>query len=300
MPFSMNYYPNTAVLGRKVYVGGGGRYLSGHDTLIGEHTVMVYDIQRESWSLLPQYKFYWFSMGVLDNQLVLVGGVDMESSVRTNLLGALDDNASESVSCWTHPFPPMPTARSGAMVVVHNNRWLLVAGGYNEFDECLSKVEIFDILSRQWYSSATLPIETFKMSSTIIKNTWYLLGGYSHCAGDRDVFCINLNNLIIEAISQPFTTSLTQTDWSSLPETPYERSAALALNGALLAVGGESGGSTTVCLYCPSSNSWTKIEGMLFQGREECSCTILPSGKVLIIGGNTQQVHIGTVTIVDN
>lgn len=95
--------------------------------------------------MLSRYKFYWFSMGILNDQLVLVGGVDKESSSRTNILGTLDDRASESASCWTHPFPPMPTARSGAMVAVHNNRWMVVAGGYNEFDECLSHVEVFDI-----------------------------------------------------------------------------------------------------------------------------------------------------------
>ena len=299
----MKYYPNIAVLEQKIYVGGGsshGFYLVDHDSeLTREHTVMVYDIQRESWSLLPQYSFYWFSMAVLNDQLVLVGGVDRESNIRTNMLGTLDDKTS--VLRWTHLYPPMPTARSGAMVVVHNNRWLVVAGGYNEFYEYLSKVEIFDVSVRQWYSGAPLPIKAYKMSSTVIKNTWYLLGGYADHATDRNVFCINLNNLVIEAISQPFTSSpSTQTGWVCLSEAPYKRSAALAVNGALLAVGGESEGSTTMCLYCPSSNSWTKIEEMLVQERVQCACTLLPCGKVFIIGGDTQQVHIGTVTIVDD
>ena len=138
------------------------------------------------------------------------------------------------------------------------------------------------------------------MSSTVIRNTWYLLGGYSYHGSDREAFGINLNDLIIETISQPFTNLQTQTGWNFLPETPYERSAALDLNGALLAVGGESEGSTTLCLYCPSHDSWTKIEGMLFRGGDECACTILPCGKVFIVGGDSQQVHIGTVTIADN
>ena len=128
------------------------------------------------------------------------------------------------------------------------------------------------------------------------------IGGYTHNPTDLDVFGINLNNLIAEAISQPFTCSpLPQIDWISLSETPYERSAALALNGALLAIGGKEEGSTTltVCLYRPKSNSWIKIEGMPIREREQCACTILPCGKVFIIGGDTQQVHIGTITITD-
>ena len=91
--------------------------------------------------------------------------------------------------------------------------------------------------------------------------------------------------------------SLPQTDWIFLSETPYERSAALALNGALLTVGGEEEGSATMCLYCPKSNSWIKIEGVLIQERDECACTVLPCGKLFIIGGDTQQVHIGTIII---
>ena len=302
MPFSMNYYPNIAVLEQKVYVGGGGHgfYLFNRDSILTrEHTVMVYDIRRESWSLLPQYSFYWFSMAVLNDQLVLVGGVDRGSNIRTNMLGTLDDKAS--ILCWTHPFPPMPTSRSGAMVVVHNNRWLVVAGGYSESNISLSEVEIFDVLAGQWYSGVPLPIKAYKMSSTVIKNMWYLLGGYTNHAIVQNVICINLNNLVIEAISQPFTGSpSTQTGWVCLPETPYKTSAALALNGALLAVGGESEGSTSMCLYCPRNNSWTKIEEMLVQERDQCACTLLPCGRVFIIGGDTQQVHIGTVTVVDD
>ena len=45
MPFSMNYYPNVAVLEHKVYVGGGGHYLSDQN-MTREHTVMVYDIKE--------------------------------------------------------------------------------------------------------------------------------------------------------------------------------------------------------------------------------------------------------------
>ena len=284
MPFMMSYYPDIAVLKEIVYVGGGGLPIVNMGT--ETHTVMMYDIQRDNWKMLPPYSFYWFSLTVLNDQLVLVGGVD-EDDERTNKLGVLDDKAQ-----WTHPFPPMPTARSGATVVTHSNRWLVAAGGYNEFCDSGSEVEIFDLSVRQWYRGTSLPIEGYKMSSTIIKNTWYILGGFTYETTDREVLCVNLNDLIIQAISQRPTSS-PSTEWYILPSTPLVRSTALALNGALLAVGGELEGSA-VCLYEPRCRRWNKVEELLSE-REQCACTVLPCGKVFIVGGATEQVHIGTL-----
>ena len=283
MPFAMNYNPDVAVLKEMVYVGGGGGRTVGK----GEYIVMVYDIQRDSWNILPPYSFYWFSLTVLNNQLVLVGGVDNNHVDRTNKLGVWDDKAR-----WTHPFPPMPTARSGAMVVTHNNRWMVVAGGYSLLEGSCSEVEIFDSSARQWYLGTSLPVRGYKMSSTVIKNMWYLLGGYTR-AKSRKVLYINLNHLIIQAISD-LPTSSPPSEWCFLPDTPLKRSAALALNGALLAVGGKYGGSA-MYLYQPRSRSWSKIKEQLCSERDECVCTVLPCGKVFIVGGNTEQIHIGIV-----
>ena len=58
-------------------------------------------------------------------------------------------------------------------------------------------------------------------------------------------------------------------------------STALALNGALLAVGGVS---KAIYLYQPSNWSWVKA-GELPTRRDACTCTVLPSGEVIVAGG---------------
>ena len=121
MPLALDYYPTAALLKGKVYVGGGG------DAMIG-HYITVYDIEKDNWIIMPPYSFYWFSLAILNYQLVLVGGVG-QSNDKTDTLGVWEERGT---SKWTHPFPPMPTARSGAMVLTWRNRWLIVAGGYNE------------------------------------------------------------------------------------------------------------------------------------------------------------------------
>ena len=56
---------------------------------------------------------------------------------------------------------------------------------------------------------------------------------------------------------------------------------ALALNGALLAVGGV--GTKAIHLYQPTSRKWIKA-GELPTERVACVSMVLPNGRVLVIG----------------
>jgi hypothetical protein len=127
MPYEKNYHPGAIVLRGKVYVGGGSTDFA------KSNTVMVYNIQRDNWAMLPQYSFKWFTMGVVSGQLVLVGRVDPDNK-RTNELGVWSERARE----WTHPYPPMLTRRNGVAVIIHTTTngttSLVVAGVYSE--EC--------------------------------------------------------------------------------------------------------------------------------------------------------------------
>ena len=78
----------------KVYIGGGW-------TLIGrnERTVMVYDPQQDFYDTLPPYTCKYFSMAVVNNQLVLVGGMDVETGRVTIKLGVWNEQSKR----WTHP-----------------------------------------------------------------------------------------------------------------------------------------------------------------------------------------------------
>lgn len=299
MPIMMDYYPDAVLMKGRLFIGGG---VFGADaraylvTGLGQYTVVVYNIEKGTWSTLPPYDFYWFSLTSLNDQLILVGGVWRHTPKRINLLGVWEDRGGTPK--WTHTLPPMPTSRSGATVATHNSRWMLVAGGFHEHSGYLSVVEIFDNQTRQWYGSIPLPLKGFKFSSTVIKNTWYLLGGYStdsiNAAGHRNkqVIYADLNDLIVQAVLQSATASPAR--WLTLPDTPLKRSTALALNGALLAIGGESDDDLAICLYRPTCKTWTISEELLC-ARKDCACSVLPGGRLILAGGDTQQVQIGTL-----
>ena len=286
IPNHMNYYPEAVVINRsQVYVGAG----STHDFRERE-VVMVYDIEKDRWSKLPPYDCYWFGMTSTngDRHLVLVGGVDIQSDAdfRTNKLGMWDKERNK----WVYPYPPMPTARSGPTVATFSDRWLIAAGGYNEITGPLTTVEILDVLSCRWYSASPLPINQFKMSSAIVGNMLYLLGGHAYGLGQQ-VLCVCLDDLIYQALYQVTTPSSL---WKKLPDTPATKSTALSLDGHLLAVGGVY--SMAIHFYQPSSKSWVKIWD-LTSNKQECACAVLPSGEVFIAGGDANLAILSSVDI---
>ena len=278
MPFEIYDYPKVVVFKEKVYIGGG---VAPSDREC--QTVIVYDPQKDCYDTLPPYTYKYFSIAVVNNQLVVVGGVDIQTNKRTNQLGVWNEQSS-----WTHPLPPMTTGCHSPSVATHNNRWLVVMGGGGDGTN-LSRVEILDTtVSRQWYQAAPLPQPCHSASTTTVGNMCYLLGGYSTGVPSYKAFSVQLDKLISQAVLQPAGARAPPTPslWITLPDTcipPLINSTALAINGALLAVGGLRY-NKTVYHYQPS-RSWIEA-GELPAGRSRCCCTVLPSGEVLVAGGD--------------
>ena len=229
----------------------------------------------------------------MNNQLVLVGGVDVQTNKNTNKLAVWNEESRK----WTHPLPPMITACYASSVTSHNNRWLVVMAGDGDGTE-LSRVEILDTTeSGQWYRAAPLPQTYNEVSIVTIGNTCYLLGGYSGERASKKVFCVNLDDLISQALSQPAGASAppTPSPWMTLTDTPTAFSTAFSLNGSLLSVGG-LWGSTAIYHYQPTSKNWIKA-GELPAGRSRCACTVLPSGEVFVAGdwSNSERVDIASI-----
>ena len=295
MPFGMFCYPEVVTLKESVYVGGGNS-ISGRE----DQMVMVYDISRDQWNILPQYQFCRFAMTTLNNQLLVIGGLDKQTNKRTNVVGNWDMSQQK----WAHKFPPMHVARSGAAAVTHSDRWVVVTGGHGSKE---AHVEILDSLEGHWYwANAPLPQQLYKMSSTTIDDVWYLLGGYSGREAVKTVVFIHLDKLVSQTVIQTSALSATPghdrpVQWQVLPDTPLVGSTALAYNGLLLAIGGEKEidkGSSAIHSYQPVTNCWIKT-GNLLSERKECGCAVLPSGELFVVGGFIipfmEQVDIGRV-----
>lgn len=286
MPFEMNYHPGAIVIKGKVYVGGGSADFK------KSTTVMVYNIQRDDWSMLPPYPYKWFTMGAVNGQLVLVGGMDDENRW-TNEIGVWNEKTKR----WTNPFPEMPTRCTGAAIAAHLSNdiwWLVIAGGFNDESAACSTVNILDTSTKQWYCGLPLPTPLYKTSSVVIRNRWYLLGGHTQLSMTT-FLCVSLDDLIFRSVLRHARSDIkspTMTDrdldapWKVLCDSPSERCITLGLRGALLAVDG-----VTILLFKSSTKEWVKV-GEMLSNRRECACTVLPSGELLVVGGYTHHVDI--------
>ena len=272
MPIKMGYSVQSVVIGDTVYVGGGFAY---NDR--GMCTVMK--LEQDQWTKLPEYTAQWFAMTSLANRLVLVGGQDPRNKKRINQLAVFESGE------WTHPYPPMNIAHHSSTAVSFNN-YIIVAGGHDDKERTLSSVEVLDVASRRWYIAQSLPNPRSSLKSTLIGNTLYLMGEFDDTRATKTVHHVDLNELIAKALSNLDTPTL----WQTLQEVPLMWSAPLSIGRSLLAVGGRDdrgNPSSSIHLYQPDTRRWVKV-GYLPTARYNCTCSVLPSGEVIVSGGQTK------------
>ena len=281
MPIKMGRTVQSVVIGQSVYVSG-GRAASDHNSC----TVMKLDLQREEWTKLPQYSAEFFAMTLHANQLVMMGGRDPVTQKRTNQIAVFTSGR------WTNPYPPMNTARSSS-TAVSCNKYIIVAGGYVDRGRFTSSVEMLDVASLRWYTAESPPDPLTELKSTLVGNTLYLMGGYDHTGSTKVVHKVDLKEFITKAVSKQATPTL----WQVISDTPLKYSAPLNVEGSLLAVGGCDDHyhlSSSIHLYQPDTRRWVKV-GDLPTARYYCTCSVLPSGEVILAGGQTKSSFVSTV-----
>ena len=270
MEHAMTRYPYCVVLERSVYVGGG---LTGDD---GGYYIQVYNLDADNWSHLPRYRHCGFAVTIINSHLTLVGGYDGRDL--SDQLAVYEPSSQQ----WTYPYHPLPTPRYCPAVVMYEI-WLLVAGGCN--GPPLARVELFNMSTNQWLTTASLPSLCGYLTSAIVDDYGYLV------MNSKQVYRVSLPDIVSQTLDQS-TTSKSSVLWCRLPDTPLDCSAAISLCGYLLAVGGRHDNrtsSTDIHLFKPECEQWTKV-GDLPNAREYCSCVVLPSGELLVAGGYNSSV----------
>ena len=279
MPFKMSGNVQSVVIKDFVYIGWTGIE---HDMC----TVMKLDLQQNILTKLPQYSAKWFAMTSYANELVLVGGQDPVTGNRINQIAQFTSGR------WTNPYPPMITARHSSTAFCFKH-YIIVAGGW-DYRRHTSSVEVLDVISRGWYIAESLPNPRYELKSTLIGNILYLMGGWDHTGPTKVVHKVDLNQLISRTVSKQATPTL----WKSIENTLLEYSTPIKFRGFLLAVGGHDdhgNPSSSIHLYQPEVRRWVKV-GEMPTARYNCTCSVLPSGEVIVAGGQTFQ-EISTVDL---
>ena len=276
MPFTVHGYVQSVVVQWTVYVGGG--YSS-----MCEYVVVAFDITSGKWTTLPPYKTFFFTMTAINNQLVLVGGVDHGGD--SKVLGVLSANNKQ----WTHPYPEMHTARSHCSAVVYNE-WLVVAGGEAGGGH-LSSVEVMNVDSKQWFAGSPTPAPWYSMRTAIVGDVCYFMGGCTlsstgFVSAISKVYSLSLPSLTIRMNSYNACISEGQLLWKEISGLQTTRSTPLSISASLLAIGGRDNDEavTAICLYQPGTGEWVNV-GDLPAPKYNCTCAMITDRDVLVAGG---------------
>ena len=269
------FYCHVVIINGVVYVGGAGVSCD----------VLEYHPWSGEWSKLPTPPVGNFSMASLNGQLVLVGGVG-EGKILRVWEGARGG--------WAQPYPAMPSGRSSSAAVGYQH-YLIVACGYKNGE--VDTVEVLDGSSHRWYSAQPVPMGGRVMSSVVIGDHWYL-SSYHWNDNKSHIFTAHLLTLVSSAVSAARTNSASI--WQELPTPPVVGPTLLALQNHLLLVGGE-GLEQGLHHYDPLAKKYSQC-GQLPVGTWGPSCAVLPSGEIMVAGGNVpgsiliqQQVWIGSI-----
>ena len=250
-------FANAVILNGMVYCGGNDP---------STYAPVQYNPESGEWSVLSA-PVRGFSMTSLNGQLVLVGGGDNK-----NKITVWDSGRNE----WVQPYPAIPTRRSQSAAVGYQNYLIVACGNYRDL------VEVLDSSSGRWYSAQPVPVGGHCMSSVVVGDRWYLssFGGWKD--KKEHIFWAHLPSLISSATSaHTNTTSI----WHELPTPPVEWPTLLVLQGYLLLVGGR-GGVQKLHRYDPETRQWREC-GKLPVGLDAPCCTVLPSGDLMVAGGET-------------
>ena len=271
--------PQSVTIEGILYVFERGGY-SGND-------ILRYDLTNEQWCERLHCQYRYCGMTTVSSQLVMVGGCDV-STVKVSKTVQVYTPSQRS---WKQPYPPINTARVYPAVSTYHQRLVVAGGNESLYGGDLATVEILNtsVSPSQWLSATGLPVSCRLMSAAITFGTLYLLGGTLR----KQVLSVSLSALI-QTDKQP-------AQWHTLPDAPLEDSTAIAVHESLLAVGGSHGGqsSSAIHVYDQEKNAWNKV-GDLPTERTYCACCLVPSGEILVVGGDSSRRRMDVAAVKDH
>ena len=281
---------DSCIVNGKVYINIGGKYL------------LEYTPETDTWVnlLVPTTQHGMIS---LNGKLTLVGGLMKESTGVLNRLRSIrvwDSNSKQ----WTEPYLPMQMGRcySGCSSYKH---YLIVAGGDVGQVQPTTSVEILDTKIGQWFKAPPMMYNGRNIQLIIIGQSLYTYFTYrGMVTASKFLLRVSLPTLILHTLQgKNHDTSI----WEKIPDVPLYLTTLFSIGNMLLTAGGNPSGmvgavlstlhiknnysSADIHLFNPHINQWLKI-GELPESRMLCACCVLPSGKLLVAGGE----HLSTMS----
>lgn len=228
-----------------------------HDVSID---IFKYSISRNTWTALPHCPTYEHGLAELNHELVVIGGKIQHriTSEATDVVYTLKNRT------WKKVLPRMSTPRCHLSVVSLKGTTIVAVGGVTSVSSVgkpllTDAVEVYIQGRPQWYSTRALPAPSSLLSTVVIGNTCYVLGGN---ATPHAAFRIALSSLLGNFRSE---TAVSATWEQLLGNHPLICSSPVEINGKIVAVGGSVDtklrqGTGFVSSYDFASNVWVECK----------------------------------------
>ena len=246
-----------------------------------DFNVYSYTVPENKWTKLPQCKYEFFAMAVINDALTTIGGCNRQRAVTNTLL-------SLSGSSWEEVLPPMTTMRMRT-AAANTPILLVVAGGRQSYyGQCpVATVEVLNTETLQWSTASSMP-------ETVSFPTLTTCGG---C-----IYFANKGNKVFSSSMEDLLKSTSSSDggsvWTRLANIPTPQMSTLAtVRGRVLAIGGRDDGNPTGAIHCcdVATNSWSVI-GEMPTPRFVVLTAVLPSNELVVVGGKGTRLRSLTTT----
>ena len=253
------------------------------------------------WARLePDPQQYYSASVIIQDELVLIGGLTSSNGRCTGLLSSYDNKAR----VWVKRFPNLPTPRSSAAAFVCGD-YLVVAGGQNEDGDSVNVVEVLNITTQRWETSTRLPEKLAGQSVAVCGDTVYLVGGSNSHTAVRSVYCASVTKLIASShyFAMFASTGRSSNVWKQLCDCPFVMMATTSNGNQLLALGGvevtkaANQPAEWIWLYDPNQDSWTPVQSMP-SARKLCCTVVLVDNTLIVIGGEPDFCTVDIAEIV--
>jgi hypothetical protein len=174
----------------------------------------------------------------------------------------------------------MSIGRSGHTATLLKNGKVLIVGGWTGRYDLRGSAEIFDPVTKKFASTGNLAVERAGNTATLLADGRVLIAG----GEDRQE-----NKIASAEIYDPSTGKFTET--GGMSEARAAHTATALKDGRVLIVGGSSGHYPSQSVYRsaeifdPATGKFVST-GQMTVARHKHAAILLPSGKVLIVGGS--------------
>ena len=267
--------PTAVLIGRNMYLAGGIA-----PDIKSSRIVQVYNIDTGKWTTLPPAPQYNSEAIAINNNLVLIGGVESSTWKITNMVSTWLVEEEK----WTQTIPPMSTRRDRPGVLLLKN-YLFVFGGGGEDDKTLlDSFEVLNVEENQWSSGHGLlprPLYAFDLGlfGDAVILTCALISITTLTTKSWKIPVCVLEDSVTNSSSQPI-------QWTPIADTLFYQSTLLTNSKQPVLVGGHRGGQTTKAIHLYTQDHW-EVVGHLSEPRMRPAVVTISDNSFLVFGGRT-------------